>query len=284
MKAAGSRPPSSFLQGERVCVFAGSDDGTHADYRAAAVSLGRHLAEHQITLVYGGAGVGLTGALADAFVALPGGLGTFEELLEAATWSQLGIHAKPCGVLNVRSYFDPFLAQLDKTVDESFLRPEHRRIILADRSPQGLLAQFSAWQPPPPKRSRRPHLTGRGEAEWLDARSRAFLIELFTGLRDDLGEQMREPGAHHRLDLVQVSSELVIYEPLLNALEGREAFPDDERVRKAVAGMAATADRGNEYERVVLEHRAFAELSAALGSGDVARSGQSESTGIGPDN
>lgn len=68
----------------------------------------------------------LMAELSDAFVALPGGLGTYEELFEVLTWSQLGIHNKPCGCLNVRGYFTPLAAMLDHAVSEGFLRPEHR--------------------------------------------------------------------------------------------------------------------------------------------------------------
>jgi hypothetical protein len=68
--------------------------------------------------------------LADGFVALPGGLGTFEELLEISTWGQLGFHRKPIGLLNLDGYFDPLLAQLDRAVTERFLRPEHRRLLI----------------------------------------------------------------------------------------------------------------------------------------------------------
>lgn len=95
----------------------------------------------------------LMAELSDAFIALPGGLGTFEELLEAATWSQLGIHAKPCGVLNVRGYFDPLLALLDRAVSEFFLSPEHQRIVLSHADSQALLAGLRTWDPPSPKRS-----------------------------------------------------------------------------------------------------------------------------------
>lgn len=68
----------------------------------------------------------LMAELSDAFVALPGGLGTYEELFEVLTWSQLGIYNKPCGCLNVRGYFTPLAALLDHAVNEGFLRPEHR--------------------------------------------------------------------------------------------------------------------------------------------------------------
>jgi uncharacterized protein (TIGR00730 family) len=77
--------------------------------------------------------------LADAFVALPGGIGTLEELLEVTTWSKLGIHAKPCGVVNTGGYFDPLGAMLDATVSEGFMAAEYREILIFDPSPANLL-------------------------------------------------------------------------------------------------------------------------------------------------
>ncbi len=76
---------------------------------------------------------------ADAFVALPGGMGTLEELTEVLTWAQLGIHAKPCGLLNVAGYFTPWLRFLDHAVTERFLKPAHRALLIADADPQRLL-------------------------------------------------------------------------------------------------------------------------------------------------
>ncbi|MEC9360032.1 MAG: TIGR00730 family Rossman fold protein [Pseudomonadota bacterium] len=76
---------------------------------------------------------------ADAFVALPGGMGTLEELTEVLTWAQLGIHAKPCGLLNVAGYFTPWLRFLDHAVAERFLKPAHRALLIADADPQRLL-------------------------------------------------------------------------------------------------------------------------------------------------
>ena len=86
---------------------------------------------------------------ADAFMALPGGLGTFEELCEILTWSQLGIHDKPCGLLNVAGYFDPLLALLDGAVREQFLLQEHRERLLTDTEPVHLLNTFAVWELPP---------------------------------------------------------------------------------------------------------------------------------------
>jgi uncharacterized protein (TIGR00730 family) len=87
--------------------------------------------------------------LSDGFVALPGGLGTLEELLEALTWAQLGIHFKPCGVVNVAGYFDSLLELLDHGVDEGFIRPEYRRLLLAAGDPVTLLDRFEHYEPPP---------------------------------------------------------------------------------------------------------------------------------------
>jgi uncharacterized protein (TIGR00730 family) len=86
--------------------------------------------------------------LADAFVALPGGIGTLEELVEVYTWSQLGIHAKPCGVLDAGAFYGSLLGLLDHMVAEGFLRPEHRGVMLADADPAGLLDRMQAWTPP----------------------------------------------------------------------------------------------------------------------------------------
>ncbi len=86
--------------------------------------------------------------LSDAFIALPGGIGTLEELLEILTWSQLGIHAKPCGVLNVRGYFDGLLGLLDHVVAERFMRSEHRAMLLAEPTPEALLDALEAYAAP----------------------------------------------------------------------------------------------------------------------------------------
>lgn len=91
-------------------------------------------------------------AHADAFVAMPGGMGTLEETAEALTWSQLGIHRKPVGLLDVAGYFGPLVAFLDHAVAEGFLRPEHRALCLVEREPAALLDRLAAWAPPPGER------------------------------------------------------------------------------------------------------------------------------------
>ena len=84
---------------------------------------------------------------ADAFIAMPGGVGTFEELFEAITWTQLGIHEKPVGVLDVAGFYGPLLGFLDDAVTAGFLRPGHRSLITASPDAAELLAGFRTWQP-----------------------------------------------------------------------------------------------------------------------------------------
>ena len=81
--------------------------------------------------------------LADAFVAAPGGFGTFEELCEAVTWTQLGLHRKRCGLLNVAGFYDPLLALIDRAVDAGFIRAASRRILVSDNDPVRLLARLT---------------------------------------------------------------------------------------------------------------------------------------------
>jgi uncharacterized protein (TIGR00730 family) len=90
----------------------------------------------------------LMAELADAFVALPGGFGTLEEFCEVLTWSQLGLHAKPCGLLNVEGYYDPLLALFDHAVEERFVHPQHRGMVLRAASPGPLLDALAAYEPP----------------------------------------------------------------------------------------------------------------------------------------
>jgi uncharacterized protein (TIGR00730 family) len=181
---------------KRVCVFAGSSAGAQPDYREAAQALGHALGARGIGVVYGGACVGLMGAMADAalaaggdvigvipsalvakeiahrgltdlrvvesmherkalmaewsdaFIALPGGWGTLDELFEVLTWGQLGLHHKPCGLLNARGYFDRLLSFLDHTVEQGFVRREYRSMIAVAGSPAALLDMLASYQPP----------------------------------------------------------------------------------------------------------------------------------------
>jgi uncharacterized protein (TIGR00730 family) len=82
--------------------------------------------------------------LSDAFVALPGGMGTLEELTEVLTWAQLGLHAKPCGLLDVEGYWEPLVGFLDHAEQEGFLRPEHRALLARSADPATLLDELAA--------------------------------------------------------------------------------------------------------------------------------------------
>lgn len=86
--------------------------------------------------------------LSDGFVALPGGLGTMEEFFEVLTWTQLGIHRKPCGLLNVAGYFDKLVDFLDEAQERRFIRPEHRSMIVVRDEPEELLDRFDGYQQP----------------------------------------------------------------------------------------------------------------------------------------
>lgn len=90
----------------------------------------------------------LMAELADGFIALPGGIGTLEELFEIWTWAQLGLHAKPCGLLNVAGYYDGLAAFLDHTVAEGFLQPQYRTMLCMETSPQRLLARLQEYVAP----------------------------------------------------------------------------------------------------------------------------------------
>ena len=87
--------------------------------------------------------------LADAFVALPGGWGTLEEFFEVLTWAQLGLHRKPCGLLNVAGYFDRLLAFLNHTIDEGFVQPRNAELIAVAQTPGELLDRLGSPLPPP---------------------------------------------------------------------------------------------------------------------------------------
>jgi uncharacterized protein (TIGR00730 family) len=97
--------------------------------------------------------------LSSAFIALPGGYGTFDEFFEVVTWTQLGLHRKGCGLLNIDGYYDPFVAMLDRAVAEGFIKPENRALVLDDVSPDRLLDRVLAFHPP-------------ATEKWLDRQSR----------------------------------------------------------------------------------------------------------------
>jgi len=96
--------------------------------------------------------------LAHGFVALPGGMGTLEEFAEILTWAQLGLHQRPCGLLDVAGYYRPLIAFFDQAAAEGFIRPEHRRLVLVAEDPDALVDQFLAWEPPKIEK-------------WIDSRS-----------------------------------------------------------------------------------------------------------------
>jgi len=181
---------------KRICVYCGSNPGRLPDYRESARQLGHELAARGLGLVYGGASVGVMGAVADAvlerggnaigviprslatrevahsrldelivvdsmharkaqmaelsdgFIALPGGWGTIEEIFEMLTWAQLGFHEKPCGLLNVASYYDHLFAFLEEAVRQQFVKEEYRPMIMMDEAPDRLLDRFSAYRAP----------------------------------------------------------------------------------------------------------------------------------------
>ncbi len=181
---------------KNICVNCGSNTGTRPEYLKAAINLGRYLAKNSIGVVYGGAGVGLMGAVAssalenngkvigvipesfadrvahknlkelhivstmherktmmfdlsDGFIALPGGMGTIEEIFEVLTWAQLGYHTKPCGILNICGYYDSMLAFLENAVEQRFIRKEHKDMLLVDVDPESLLTRFNNYEAVP---------------------------------------------------------------------------------------------------------------------------------------
>lgn len=185
-----------FMTLQTLCVYCGSNSGRQPVYLEQAQAFGRELARRGIGLVYGGASVGIMGAVADAvlaeggravgiipealvrkelahrnltelqvvpsmhvrktrmaeladgFVALPGGAGTLEEIFETWTWAQLGMHQKPCGLLNVAGYYDQLAGFLDHTVQEAFMRPQHRAMLAVEADPAALIDRLAAYVPP----------------------------------------------------------------------------------------------------------------------------------------
>jgi hypothetical protein len=181
---------------KRIVVFCGSSGGHDPVFAGQAFQLGQYLAESGIELVYGGAKVGLMGAVADGalqgggrvigvlprflrtkevahehlselilvdtmherklkmhelsdgVIALPGGYGTLEELFEMLTWGQLGLHAKPIGLLNIDGFYDDLVALADTMTRRGFLKEENRRMLLIDQNAEDLLAQMRQYRPP----------------------------------------------------------------------------------------------------------------------------------------
>ena len=179
----------------RVCVFAGSNPGVRPEYQEAARALGQEMVARGLGLVYGGAGVGLMGVLADAmlagggevigviprallrrevahrglaelrevssmherkalmadladgFIALPGGFGTFDELFEIVTWAQLGLHSKPIGLLDAAGYFAPLLTLVTHASTEGFIPAVHQSLLMHEEIPALLLDRFAAYSP-----------------------------------------------------------------------------------------------------------------------------------------
>lgn len=91
----------------------------------------------------------LMAELSDGFVAMPGGIGTFEELFEVWTWAQLGYHAKPCGLLNIGGFYDAMSTFIDHVVDQGFLKTEHRDMLIVERDASAMLERMSAYLAPP---------------------------------------------------------------------------------------------------------------------------------------
>jgi len=87
--------------------------------------------------------------LSDAFIALPGGLGTFEEFFEVMTWAQLGVHRKPLGLLNAGGFYDPLVYLVEHSIESEFVRPEHRNLVSVGENPEELIGKMAAYEPPP---------------------------------------------------------------------------------------------------------------------------------------
>ncbi len=98
----------------------------------------------------------LMAELSDAFIALPGGYGTFEELFEIITWAQLGIHEKNIGLLNVAGFFDPLVRMIDHAIQEGFIKPKHRELIVVEERPDALLERLVEHQMPKVKKWLKP--------------------------------------------------------------------------------------------------------------------------------
>jgi uncharacterized protein (TIGR00730 family) len=183
----------------KVAIFCGSASGNDVVYEQATQALGKYLAKHGVSLVYGGGNVGLMGTiadsflaegaavygvmpehlvnrelahrklteltivadmrerkaammeLADAFVALPGGAGTMEEIFEAWTWGQLGLHKKPSAFYNVNGYYDDLLNMITTMADSGFVRPQYAQMLIKTDRPEQLLSSLQNYQAPADK-------------------------------------------------------------------------------------------------------------------------------------
>ncbi len=181
---------------KRLTIFCGSSTGNLPLFAEEAQKAGALLASKKIGVVYGGAGIGLMGAVAnaalqhggevigvipeflktveiahasltqmivvntmhqrkakmnelsDGAIALPGGFGTMEELFEMLTWSQLGLHSKPIGLLNTAGFYNPLLQMIHSMTEHGFLKPEHHRLLLSDEQLPALLEKMENYQPP----------------------------------------------------------------------------------------------------------------------------------------
>jgi uncharacterized protein (TIGR00730 family) len=181
---------------KNICVYCGSSPGNNSAFMKAASDFGRTLAVKGLGLVYGGARVGLMGAVADSilasggrvtgvmpevivelgvahsgltdlrvvrdmyerkqtmialsdgFIALPGGYGTFDELFDALSQAQLGIHGKPCGLLDVDGYFTKLLSFLDVAVAAGFLKKKHLDMLIVEKNPDRLIERFFEYEAP----------------------------------------------------------------------------------------------------------------------------------------
>ncbi|AUU00596.1 TIGR00730 family Rossman fold protein [Morganella morganii] len=181
---------------KRIAVYCGSAAGASEIYRLEAVKFARILVEQGITLVYGGASVGIMGTvadtvlreggkaigvipallegreiahknltelhrvstmherkskmieLADGFVALPGGFGTLEEFAEVFTWSQIGLHQKPVGLMNINNYYDPLLSLISKMTDEQFMQEKYRHMAVVETDGNALIRHFRDYEAP----------------------------------------------------------------------------------------------------------------------------------------
>ncbi len=181
---------------KRIAVYCGSAAGASEIYRLEAMKFARILVEQGITLVYGGASVGIMGTvadtvlreggkaigvipallegreiahknltelhrvstmherkskmieLADGFVALPGGFGTLEEFAEVFTWSQIGLHQKPVGLMNINNYYDPLLSLISKMTDEQFMQEKYRHMAVVETDGNALIRRFRDYEAP----------------------------------------------------------------------------------------------------------------------------------------